>query len=204
MELDHLAVSAETLAEGVEYIEDLLGVKTNLGGQHALMGTHNRLLSLGPSLYLEIIAIDPEAPDPGRSRWFDLDNFSGSPRLTNWIVRTDDLAAARSAAPLGIGTEMALSRGDLRWRMLVPDNGQLPFGGAYPALIAWDSAGHPATRLQDCGCWLEKLHVLHPNSEDLADFLGVEAEMASVSVELADRVGLMAEIKTPRGCVTLL
>ena len=27
-----------------------------------------------PGSYLEIIAINPDAPDPGRSRWFDLDD----------------------------------------------------------------------------------------------------------------------------------
>jgi hypothetical protein len=203
LELDHLAVSAETLAEGVEYVEDLLGVKTSPGGQHALMGTHNWLLSLGPSVYLEIIAIDPDAPDPGRVRWFDLDNFAGAPRLTNWIARTDDLVAAGKSAPVGIGTELALSRGDLRWRMLVPDNGKLPFGGAYPALISWDSPHRPAARLPDCGCRMEKLHVLHPKSGDLSGYLGQAVGMASVSVEQTNMVSLTAEIRTPKGTVTL-
>ena len=38
------------------------------GGRHALMGTHNRVFAIGseafPRAYFEIIAIDPDAPDP--------------------------------------------------------------------------------------------------------------------------------------------
>jgi hypothetical protein len=39
------------------------------------MGTHNRLLKLGEGFYLELIAIDPQAPPPGRPRWFGLDRL---------------------------------------------------------------------------------------------------------------------------------
>lgn len=47
------------------------------------MGTHNLMLRLGDSSYLEIIAINPAAPAPGRPRWFALDRLAGdgSPRL---------------------------------------------------------------------------------------------------------------------------
>ena len=104
--LDHLAVSAEGLAEGVQHIERLLGVPMAGGGQHGAMGTHNRLLSLG-DLYLEVIAVDPDAPAPGRPRWFDLDRFSGPPRLTNWIVATDRLDADLAKGPAGWGRRRA-------------------------------------------------------------------------------------------------
>ena len=123
--LDHLAVSAGALAEGVAHVEDALGVRLSTGGQHPAMGTHNRLLRLG-DVYLEVIAIDPFATPPGRPRWFDLNNFTGPPRLTNWIARCADLDAALALAPPGSGTPMALARGDLAWRMAVPDDGRLP------------------------------------------------------------------------------
>ena len=32
------------------------------------MGTHNLLMRIGDQVYLELIAIDPEAPTPGRPR----------------------------------------------------------------------------------------------------------------------------------------
>jgi hypothetical protein len=63
------------------------------------MGTWNRLLSLGPEEYFELIAIEPGAPGPAQPRWFDLDNFAGPTRATTWICRCDDLDAALALAP---------------------------------------------------------------------------------------------------------
>jgi Glyoxalase-like domain len=42
------------------------------------MGTHNRVIAISsesfPDCYVEVIAIDPDAPAPGRRRWFGLDH----------------------------------------------------------------------------------------------------------------------------------
>ena len=56
--LDHIAVAATDLAAGAQAVEAKLGLTLQHGGQHPHMGTHNRLMSLGPD-YLEVIAIDP-------------------------------------------------------------------------------------------------------------------------------------------------
>ena len=56
-ELDHIVIAAATLDEGTQFTEDLLGVLLASGGQHHFMGTHNRLLSLGPKTYLEVIEV---------------------------------------------------------------------------------------------------------------------------------------------------
>src|SRR5690606_778954 len=110
------------------------GVPMQGGGKHPLFGTHNRLLGMADGLYLEVIAIDPAAPDPGRARWFDLDRFDGAPRLTNWICRTGSMADTLATLP-GAGEVVPLSRGDLRWLMAVPPDGRLPFDQAHPAVI---------------------------------------------------------------------
>ncbi|MEL6648491.1 MAG: VOC family protein, partial [Pseudomonadota bacterium] len=44
LELDHLAIAAETLEDGREAVEAALGVSLQPGGQHAHFGTHNLLL----------------------------------------------------------------------------------------------------------------------------------------------------------------
>lgn len=160
--LDHLAVAAATLEEGAEWVGDQLGVRPGPGGEHAVMGTHNRLMSIGPGVYLEVIAVDPDAPPPGRPRWFGLDHFSGPPRLTAWVVRTEDLEAALAVAPPGSGTPLDVSRGAYSWRISVPDDGLLPLDGVAPALIQWIGGGHPCDTLPPNDLRLSHLEVAHP------------------------------------------
>ena len=123
MILDHLAVAGETLEEASVHIEQALGVSLQEGGKHDKFGTHNRLLGLRDGLYLEAIAIDPQASKPQRTRWFDLDRFEGEPCLTNWICRVPDIEAALTVFPNGAGQSVELTRGALRWRMALPPNG---------------------------------------------------------------------------------
>ncbi len=199
LQLDHLAVCAETLAEGVAFVEDLLGIPLDPGGDHAFMGTHNRLLSLGLDLYLEVIAINLDAPPPDRPRWFDMDRFSGPPRLTNWICRTKDLAQALALAPAGIGHPIPAARGDLRWQMVVPDDGRLPFDGAYPALIEWQGNMHPADALTDRGCRLQRFEVKHPAAEELRRNLDPMLETGRIDIREGAAKRLAATIETHGG-----
>src|SRR5690606_1679690 len=70
------------------------------GGEHPRMATHNRLLRLGDTLYLEVIAPNPAAPAPGRPRWFGLDGLGpqSPPSLATWVVRCTDIRASAAAA----------------------------------------------------------------------------------------------------------
>src|SRR3546814_2032333 len=70
--IDHIVITASSLAAGSEYIYRALGVPLESGGEHPRMGTHNLLLRLGKDVYLEVIAINPEAQQPGRPCWFEL------------------------------------------------------------------------------------------------------------------------------------
>jgi len=167
MRLDHLAICAATLEEGVAWAEARLGVRFGPGGQHPRFGTHNRLLGLANGLYLEVIAIDPSATPAQRPRWFGLDAFSGPPRLTNWICRVPDIATACAAFP-EVGPALAMTRGDLRWQITVPQDGGLPMGGALPTLITWDSAVPPGERLPPSGLSLRSLVITHPEAGALA------------------------------------
>lgn len=163
---DHFAVTATTLDAGARWVETALGVTLAGGGKHALMGTHNRLLALG-DIYLEVIAIDPEATPPSRPRWFDIDRFTGAPRITTWIARTDDLDAALAGSPEGTGSPVSFARGNYRWQMAVPDDGILPFDSAFPALIHWQTPQHPTQSLPDVGIRLKTLTIAHPQAQAL-------------------------------------
>lgn len=196
LRIDHIVVSAATLEEGARHVEEALGVRPRPGGRHEHMGTHNLLLGLGTRLYLEVIAIDPDAPRPAWPRWFRLDEFSGPPRLTNWVARTGDLDAALAAAPPGTGDPVDLARGDFRWRMAVPADGRLPFDDCFPAMISWQGDLHPSDRLPDSGCRLQRLTVSHPEAPALSAAL----DLADPRLAFAEGPpGLSAEIATPAG-----
>ncbi len=199
LSFDHIAVTARTLDEGCDWVESRLGIAPVAGGAHPLMGTHNRLLGLGDDAYLEVIAINPDAPPPGRPRWFDLDNFDGPPRIGNWVLRSDDLARDLPLFPAGIGRPMALSRGDLRWRMAVPGDGRLPFGGACPAVIEWAGKAHPAQNLPDSGLRLRQLQVIHPQAGQLREFLGTVLTDQRLVLSEGDQPSLRASFETADG-----
>jgi len=200
LELDHLAVAGESLEAAVAHIEYALGVRMLAGGQHAHFGTHNQLLGLDEGLYLEAIAIDPEAPELPYARWFDLDRFEGAPRLGNWICRSDDLVADVAAFGADVGAPVALQRGDLRWRMAVPESGILPNDDCFPALMQWDVSPTPASLLTPSGCRLMRLEVAHPEAVALRERVGL-GDARVVYVEGA--AALRATFETAHGARVL-
>jgi hypothetical protein len=161
--VDHLVVGAATLEQGAAWCAATLGVLPGPGGKHPLMGTHNLLLAIGspafPRAYLEIIAIDPQAPAPVRRRWYDLDDpalravLASGPRLIHWVARCDDVMGECNAlAAAGIDRGEVLEagrdtpRGLLRWRISVRSDGARLAGGDLPTLIEWGDT-HPADSL---------------------------------------------------------
>ncbi|MEO5671894.1 MAG: VOC family protein [Ramlibacter sp.] len=215
--IDHLVVAAETLDQGLQWCEATLGVTPLPGGAHPLMGTHNRLLPVGndryPQAYLEIIAINPAAPPPGRARWFDLDDpalqheVRQQPRLVHFVARTADAAASLKALrKLGIerGTLVQAERqtphGLLQWQISIRDDGQRLFYGGLPTIIQWGDV-HPAGTMPDAGLALQSLTVSHPRAQALQEAhaaIGLEG----VSVEQAPP-NLKAALATPKGLVIL-
>lgn len=198
MKLDHLAFAGDTLPAAVDAIQSALGVSMQPGGQHDLFATHNCLLGLADGLYLEAIAIDPDAVPPTRPRWFDLDRYTGPARLTNWICRTDNIDETLSRLPAILGEPVALQRGDLQWQMAVPADGILPFDNLHPALISWQSPVHPSAVLTPSGCALRRLVISHPEAADLVAALSGEFDDPRVVIEPGP-AAMMAEIVTPHG-----
>jgi hypothetical protein len=201
--IDHLAVAATSL-DGRE-LDDFLGVTLRPGGRHARMGTHNRLLRLGPLTYLELIAIDPEATTPGRPRWFELDDpamqarLASGPRLVHWVARVD--TTEMPALSIDVGPWEPFERGDLSWQLTVRTDGTLPAGGVVPSLICWAGPAHPAARLPDLGVSLETLELEHPRASEIQrqlDALGLTERCSPGPVPR-----LTAHLRTPRGRRTL-
>lgn len=184
-QVDHLVVLAASLEDGERWCERTLGLKPGPGGQHVLMGTHNRLLRIDSAAYdrayLEIIAIEPGAPtqrSAHQRRWFDLDDPQlaarierDGPTLAHWVARTDSLQAACAAwQAQGIdrGERLAASRmtpqGLLQWQITVRDDGARLFDGCLPTLIEWGDR-HPAPAMADRHLRLERLLITHPQAD---------------------------------------
>lgn len=201
--LDHLVVTAPNLAAGVDYVARELGVTPQQGGEHASMGTHNFLLKLGDSMFLEVIAVNPEAPSPKQARWFELDEpeSNESPRLATWVVRTNDVKAALLASPVVSGYVTPMSRGALNWLITVPRNGSLPMQGVAPTMIQWQ-ATHPAGGMKDSGCSLLRLEGFHPRAEKVTAMLkaiGFQGDFSVSPLPSGEQPYLVAHIQTPSG-----
>ena len=200
--LDHLVITAPSLAAGAAFVREVLGVTPQSGGAHPAMGTHNLLLRLGENLYLEVIAVDPQAPAPNRPRWFGLDRLAATPpRLAAWVVRTGNIQAATAAGSEPLGAIEEMRRGDLRWQITIPADGRVPLDGVGPALIEWQSAPHPAAGLRDEELTLAALELHHPDPSRVARLL-TSLDVASPPKVFSSSGGeaprLVARIRTPR------
>ncbi len=204
-EIDHIVITAPELAAGAEFVRGALGVMPQAGGEHPRMGTHNCLLKLGESLYLEVISPNPNAPRPGRPRWFGLDDVK-PPRLTTWVARTTDIHATLAASSEPLGNVEPMSRGPLNWLITIPADGSLPFEGVAPTLIEWHTEAHPASRLQDAGCSLVRLEAFHPDAARISALLrsiSLQGEISVAPRPAGARPYLTAHVQTPSGLRTL-
>lgn len=206
---DHLVITAATLEEGVAWVERRLGVTMGAGGKHDIMGTHNRLLSLGPGRFLEVLTVDPDAPAPLQPRWFALDSppmqarIEKGPALIHWVARTDDIEAAVAATFAEPPEIVALARGTFRWKISVPADGSLPRGGIAPTMIQWFTQ-HPSEVLPDAGCRLESLVLHHPDAPAMLHELRFAGLSTQDPVQAHhEGAGLVARIRTSKGIVEL-
>lgn len=207
--IDHFAIGADTLEQGTAEMETKLGVTVPRGGKHDAMSTHNCVMQAGNESFFELIAIDPDAPaDPGRTRWFTLDDpatqvrLADRPRALCWVVGTDDLDGVIAASPVDLGEVVLFTRGERSWRLTVPKDGSLPMDGLLPAFIEWSPGPHPSTGQQDLGVQLNTVQLSHPDPEALRHILRSLSvdHLAEVS---AGKAALSFDLKTPKGSVVL-
>jgi hypothetical protein len=207
---DHLVFGTARLDEGARWLEERLGVPLEPGGEHGKMGTHNRLLRLPGSSYLELIAVNPAAPAPEQPRWFDLDAPGmaarlRTPRLLTWVASTKALSTSAFSAGYDPGEVWAMSRDGLSWRITIRGDGRMPGGGALPSLIEWPEGVHPAASLPDRGVILKSLELWVPDPERgkaALRSIGLDEAEGGIRV-IRDRAKsrLRAFLDTPRGPV---
>ena len=138
------------------------------------MDTYNHRLQLGNSVYLEIVALDPDGAEAGRPRWFDLDNqekvrsdWNEGRRLRGWVASTENIDSVISTRRAVFGEEVLLPPADPVFTFAIPEDGSLPLDGAAPSLI--DHRGNPTSiaSIPDLGACLRSLTLEHPNLAEI-------------------------------------
>jgi glyoxalase-like protein len=203
--LDHLVIGAPDLAGGMARFRALTGVEPTPGGRHPDFGTENALVSLGPGLYLEIIA--PVAGKEPRASFADLSQLKHLEDLTPiaWAVAVAD--ATRLAADLR-GCGIAVN-GPFAGSRLTPDGGRLEWSlvtlaeerPGWPFFLAWSAgAPHPSSTAAGGGS-LVSLTLESPRAESLRADLARFA--LPVAIAGAAQPGLRATLESPRGRIEL-
>jgi hypothetical protein len=204
--LDHLSVIAPSLAEGVAHVRACLGLEVPFGQRHGYMGTHNHLLQLGGSVYLEIVALDPDGPPPPHRRWFGLDDgpqvradWDAGRRLRGWVARTDSMDAVLADRESIFGQWIALPHDAPAFDFAIPADGSLPLGGAAPSIIYRRGRPQSMANIADCGARLVSFTLEHPDPAAIGRLYcelgatGAPAVMAGASLRYS------ARIETPGG-----
>jgi hypothetical protein len=206
LQLDHLTVIAPNLAEGVAHVRACLDLDVPFGQRHDYMGTHNHLLQLGDTVYLEIVVLDPEARAPDRPRWFGLDDqqsvraaWDDGKRLRGWVARTDDMAAILAGRQAVFGNKVALPVINSAFDFAIPDDGSLPLDGAAPSLI--DRRGKPRSMatIADLGARLESFSLEHPDPAAIAELYRELSVDRPPVIVWGPELRYRAKIRTPAG-----
>lgn len=207
--LDHLTIIAPTLAEGVQHVSDCIGLEVPFGTRHDYMGTHNHRLQLGKNVYLEIVALDPNGVDPGRARWFGVDDagkvrsdWEQGRRLRGWVAAVSNIEGIASQHP-EFGEVVPLPFQAPEFAFTIPTDGSLPLGGVLPSLI--DHRGDPTKMadIPDLGARLVSFCLQHPDPEKIsAMYVDLKIDRQP-EVTVGEVARYEAKIDTPNGLRTL-
>ncbi len=202
--IDHLVFTSRDLDAGVRQIAEATGATAVVGGPHPGIGTRNALLSFDDATYFEIMAIDPDQPEPERERPFGLD-LDRPPRLAGYVIRPtgtesiDELAGRMADAGFAPGPVVSMSRTqpdgtEVGWRLTYGGDPTPPASGLLPFVIDWGDTPSPARSAPSMGS-LVTLQVSHPDER-------VRATVASLGAGITVADGppsLAATIVLPSG-----
>ena len=187
--IDHIVIGAANLISGTRILETKLSTKFSSGGEHKIMGTHNKLLKLQSNIYIEVIANNPNVDSPSRPRWFSLDEslikkkIEISPRLLCWVLEVDNLEDTVKKCDYNPGEILQLSRNDLTWKVTIPSDGKLVENGVLPILIEWPSNQHPSKKLDNSNITINKLTLFHPKPYKIKKIISnlLESDLIHIS-----------------------
>jgi len=163
-------------------------------------------LQLGNFVCLEIVALDPEGTEPGRPRWFDLDNqekirsdWNEGRRLRGWVASTETIDAVLLTHGAIFGDKVPLPTADPNFAFAIPKDGSLPLDGAAPSIIDhWGDPSYVAS-IPEMGARLRSLTLEHLDPAGIgALYRELAIDHPPVIVQ-APKVRYRARIETPTG-----
>jgi hypothetical protein len=204
--LDHIVYAVPDFDVALDWFEEHTGIRPKVGGRHLTQGTRNAVVNLGNGIYLEILAVDPTNKDITAPRWMGIDLIS-KPVVSRWAFKTANTLADANAlrtldSDMGSVEEgqRQLSTGNLlKWEIIMPL--AEPAIDILPFFVNWSSSDfHPTERMPK-EYTLEAIRLQHPEPDTVMSelkYLGVET-----AVTKAETVGILMDIRTPKGLVTL-
>ena len=206
--IDHIVIGAANLEKATKKVEGLIKTKFSTSGKHSLMATHNRLVRLQNSAYVEIIAIDPSASFPKsctrEKRWFSLDSnktkrrLSLAPQPLCWVVAVNNIEQTASNCGYEPGRITEMSRGDFRWKLTVPDSGELSEGGVLPVLIEWPKGKNPADVMPESNLVLKQITLFHPSPNFIEHILSAMDISGPIEIKFGEPA-IQFTLRTPNG-----
>ena len=203
--IDHLVYGTSDLALGTSYFEEILHIKAVPGGQHLNRGTHNALIALSSSCYLEILAPDPQQKEVPLPYWIDV-YPQMKPRLIRWASKCsniEDLIKIGLSHGLDLGGVISGSRNlsdgtVLNWRLT--DTRVNHFSGVMPFFIDWQNSVHPSKNIP-LECSLVEMNLEHPDAEKINRYfkaLSLEPKVISATAP-----SIKAKIQSPAGVIII-
>lgn len=203
--LDHIVWLSANRDAAVDLLFKATGLEAAPGGEHGDGGTHNAVVRLGETSYLEVIS-----PMPGVTQgnlYVSRAAKRPKPHIAGWCIRPRedlDLIAARlrSGGVQSVGP-FPMSRmspgGRIDWRLLVPNPPRM--AGLAPFLIAWgDMDQHPARGAVSHGR-LKSFEAGHPNPPAVGRIF--ERLNIDLPVGASQTPSLRATVEGPRGTLLI-
>ncbi len=204
--IDHIVYCVPNLNEAIELLENKLGVRAVVGGQHLSQGTKNALIYLGDEIYLEILAIDESNTTIDSPRWMGID-LVDTAKITRWAIKAEDINTdsrllseyQKDMGKVSGGSRKMTNGNTLTWQIAMPL--ESPEIEVVPFVTDWTkSKNHPTDSL-DHQCKLLELRLNHPNPEEIQNLF---IQMAiDIKIYKSTKPSIEIIIQCPNGTLQL-
>lgn len=199
--IDHIVYAVANLQRSIESFQEATGLKVFAGGEHPDWGTHNALVRIGETTYLEFLAKKKSSQPVHAKTWMGIDLLQGD-KITRWALasKTVELEAKflkkynEALSTIVIGSRATEDGKMLNWLMTTV----LPTPEVEPApfLIDWKKSAHPTEALP-LDCQIKSFTIEHAESEVLKKLL--EKLSMSMPVYTSHTTSLKLVLDTPKG-----